>query len=206
MKWTYYLALFSLAACLSGCAGMGTGVDINSGRQAMFVGNNQAALSYFETAAQTDPNYINGTDLREGVWSYVGRAQYLTGNLAQARQTLEKSLSLHPSDNVARLYLGLTLARLGDRKAGLQDIQAGMTGIYNFINYITETFRYTWGRYWDQGRAIRNAIEQARAMISTENFDWGQLIAAGERIGILIEEEPDKVLQAQETQMEMRGP
>ena len=94
----------------------------------------KAALGYFQAAEQADPNYIYGTELREGVLSYLGRAQYLNGNYAQARQTLEKALFQHKSGNVARLYLGLTLYRLGDQKSALTNIQAGMTGINNFLN------------------------------------------------------------------------
>jgi tetratricopeptide (TPR) repeat protein len=76
---------------------------------------------FVQAAEQADPNYIYGTELREGVLSYLGRAQYLNGNYAQARQTLEKALSQHKGD-VARPYLGLTLYRLGDQKAALTNI------------------------------------------------------------------------------------
>ena len=70
------------------------------------------------------------------VLSFLVRAQYLTGNYAQARQTLEKDLSHHRSDNVARLYLGLTLVRLGDHQAGLANIQHGMSEIHNWLDYL----------------------------------------------------------------------
>ena len=103
---------------------------------------------------QTDPNYMYGTELREGVASFLGRTQYLTGDYAQARQTLEKALSRHRSDNLARLYLGLTLYRLGDQKTALTNIQGGMNGISNFLNYITETFRFSFGKYWDASGGI----------------------------------------------------
>jgi len=56
--------------------------------------------------------------------SYLGRAQYVTGDYAQARPTLEKALSEDKGDNIARLYLGLTLARQGEGQKGLQDIDA----------------------------------------------------------------------------------
>ena len=64
----------------------------------MLEGNYQLALDYFWTGDQVDPNYTYGAELREGVLSFLGRAQYLTGNYAQARQTLEKDLSHHRSD------------------------------------------------------------------------------------------------------------
>ena len=123
--------------------------------------------------------------------SYLGRAQYLNGNYAQARQTLEKALSQHKGDNVARLYLGLTLYRLGDQKTALTNIQAGMNGINNFLNYITETFRFSFGKYWDASGGIRAGIKSDLAMISSGNIDWKKLIADGESLGITIEREPD---------------
>jgi len=180
-----------------------TGGDVAQGRQALFEGNNQAALSYFQSAAQTDPSYIYGTELREGVLSYLGRAQYLNGNYAQARQTLEKALSQHKGDNVARLYLGLTQVRLGDREAGLKNIQAGMNGINNFLNYITTAFAMEFGQFWDPSGGIRSSIKSDLAMISGGKIDWQKLIADGESLGIRIEREGDLARQQEEQQRQM---
>ncbi len=88
MKSVYSSIVFSLAIYLSGCASMQSAGEINHGRQAFLIGNNEAALSYFQRAAQIDPNCVYGTPLRQGVWSYVGRAEYLTGRLPQARASL----------------------------------------------------------------------------------------------------------------------
>jgi tetratricopeptide (TPR) repeat protein len=129
MKVRYFSAWLSLSVLLSACAAVRGGGDVEQGRQALLAGNYQAALGLFQDAAQADPNYIYGAELREGVLSFLGRAQYLTGNYAQARQTLEKALSQHRGDNLARLYLGLTLYRLGDQKGALTNIQRGMEGI-----------------------------------------------------------------------------
>ena len=108
MKTLYFLAGLSLIFLLSACAVVNTAGDIAQGRQALLEGNYQLALDYFWSADKMDPYYMYGAELREGVLSFLGRAQYLTGNYAQARQTLEKDLQYHKSDNVARLYLGLT--------------------------------------------------------------------------------------------------
>lgn len=70
----------------------------------MFMQDNPGALGYFQSAAQTDPNYIYGTELREGKLSFLGRAQYLNGQLAPARDTLQKALAAHKSDHLARQY------------------------------------------------------------------------------------------------------
>ena len=198
-----FLAFSSFLVFLSGCGGsFQTAGYIAQGRQALFRGDYQSALSLFQSAAQTDPNYIYGSELREGTLSFLGRAQYLNGQLAQARDTLQKALAQHNSDNVARLYLGLTLARLGERQSGLRQIEAGLKGIREFLNYITSAFSSEFGQYWDPNRDIRKAIDSALAMISGGNFDWPTLITAGERIGMQIEEEVDRARRDQEQQQQ----
>jgi tetratricopeptide (TPR) repeat protein len=157
----------------------------------MLEGNYQLALDYFWTGDQIDPDYTYGAELREGVLSFLGRAQYLTGNYAQARQTLEKDLLHHRSDNVARLYLGLTLVRLGDRQAGLTNIQHGMSGIHNWLDYLNENFRFEFGQGWDPGGTIRAGIKSDLDMIASGKIDWSKLIADGESLGIGIEQEED---------------
>jgi tetratricopeptide (TPR) repeat protein len=191
MKAIHFLAGFSLSVLLSACATIRGGGDVDQGRQALLAGNYQAALGLFQDAERVDPTYIYGTELRAGVLSYLGRTQYLTGNYAQARQTLEKAVSQHRSDNVARLYLGLTLYRLGDQKAGLTNIQRGMEGINNWLDYLNQNFRLEFGQDWDPGGTIRAGIKTDLAMISSGKVDWPQLIANGERLGIRIENEED---------------
>ena len=197
----YSLVVLSLVIFLSGCGGaFQSAGQMEQGKQAMFEGNNKLALAYFQEAAQTDPNAVWGATLRLGIFTLLGQAQYLNGEYPQARQTLQKSLSMHPGDHVARLYLGLTQARLGDRQAGLKNIEAGMSGIASFLNYITSTFRYSFGVYWDPSGNIRSSIKGYLATISSGNIDWPQLIADGERLGIRIEEEEEKAREQQQQQ------
>jgi tetratricopeptide (TPR) repeat protein len=186
-----FLSWLLLSVLLSACAATRGAGDVVQGREALLVGNYQAALGYFQEAEQADPNYIYGAELREGVLSYLGRAQYLTGNYPQARQTLEKDLSHPRSDNVARLYLGLTLVRLEDRQAGLTNIQRGMSGIYNWLEYLNENFRFEFGQGWDPGGTIRAGIKSNLDMISSGKIDWSKLITDGESLGIAIEQEED---------------
>ncbi len=206
MKTIHTLILLPLLGMLTACATFSTGTDVATGRQALFAGNFPAALGDFQNAAQADPNYIFGTELREGVYSYLGRAQYLTGNLVQARQTLQQALTRHKADNIARLYLGLTLARQGERQQGLRDIQSGMTGIYNFLNYMNNSFENNFGQDWDPAHSIRSSIDRARALISAGNIDWPQLITAGESIAMNMEQEEDRadLQQQQQQQIQMQ--
>jgi tetratricopeptide (TPR) repeat protein len=187
------LALFSLFLFLTGCSSLQVGSDVAAGRQALLKGNNETALGYFYTAAQMDPNYVytTGSSPRQGVWSYVGRSEYLTGRLPQARQTLERALSANRQEDIARLYLGLTLAREGDRQAGLKEIEGGMRGINSFLDYISQAQRYSIGQFWDPDRDIRSAIQSDLAMISGRDLDWQRLIANTEWLGIRMEQESD---------------
>jgi tetratricopeptide (TPR) repeat protein len=191
MKTAYFLAGVSLTILLAGCATIQGSGDVDQGRQALLAGDYQRALGLFQEAERIDPTYIYGTELRAGVLSYLGRTQYLTGNYTQARQTLEKALSQHRSDNVARLYLGLALYRLGDQKAGLTNIERGMQGIYNWLQYMDTNFRYEYGKDWDTGGTIEGSIKSNLAMISSGKIDWPQLTADGERLGIGVEQEEE---------------
>ena len=181
MKATDLLAMLLLSVVLSGCANYQAGGYVQSGVQALLAGNNQTALSYLQAAAQQDPSYIYDVQLRLGVLSYLGRAQYLTGNYAQARQTLEGALAQNTSDNLARLYLGLTQARLGDNQAALTNIEASMKQMNSWLNYLNGNFP---GEGWDPGGAIQGRIKNALAMISSGNVEWPRLFADGESVGL----------------------
>jgi tetratricopeptide (TPR) repeat protein len=205
MKTKCSLALFSLFVFLAGCMSLQTGGEVQYGRQALLKGSNETALGYFYSAAQRDPNYVyaTGSSPKQGVWSYVGRSEYLTGRLPQARQTLERALSSNRQEDIARLYLGLTLAREGDRQRGVKEIESGMRGINNFLDYINQAQRYSIGQYWDPGRAIRSAIQSDLAMISGKDLDWQTLIADAEWLGIRMEAESD-LARRQEAQARSR--
>ena len=193
MKIKSSLALFSLFVFLAGCTSLQVGGQLQHGRQALLKGNNETALGHFYGAAQKDPNYVyaTGSSPKQSVWSYVGRSEYLTGRLPQARQTLERALASNREEDIARLYLGLTLAREGDRQRGLKEIEGGMRGINSFLDYINQAQRFSIGQFWDPGRDIRRAIQSDLAMISGKDLDWQRLTANTEWLGIRMEEESD---------------
>jgi tetratricopeptide (TPR) repeat protein len=189
MKVKYFSVLLLVSAWLSACGGsFQAGGYVQSGVQALLAGNNETALAYFQSAAQQDPTYMYGGIVSQGVGvlSFLGRAQYLTRNYAQARQTLEKALAQNKTDNLARLYLGLTQARLGDTQAGLQNIQASMKRIIALLNYLEGGGYEDAG--WDPGGAIRGNINAALAMISSGNVEWNKLFVYGESVGLGVEQ------------------
>jgi tetratricopeptide (TPR) repeat protein len=203
----YAVALVLAGLFFSGCGGsFQAGGDVAQGRQALFRGDYAGALSYFQQAAQTDPNYMYGGELREGVLSYLGRAQYLNGQLEPARATLQQSLAQHKGNNLARLYLGLTEARLGDRKAATTDIQSGLKGMGEFLNYIINTFYNSFGSFWDQNGSLRKSIAANLGMISSGNFDWSTLISNCETLAINYEQVEDIATQDQRQFQQMNQP
>jgi len=181
-----------LTLLVSGCANLQTGVEFQTGRNALLTGNTEGALPYFQGVAEKDPSYFYGTAYHEGVSGFLGRTQYTLGQLPQAQKTLERALAQNPNDQSARLYLGLTLARSDDRQRGLTDIETSMKGIYDFLEYVTQAFRFSFGQYWDPTRKIRSAIEVDLAMIRSKDIDWPRLIADGEWLGKEIDEESDR--------------
>jgi tetratricopeptide (TPR) repeat protein len=190
----YSLVFGFLLAFLSGCGpGFQVSGDVAQGQTALFAGNYPGALGYFQSAAQADPNYISSSgQLREGILSFLGRTQYLNGQLEAARDTLQKAVAQQGSDNnvtLAQLYLGVTLARLNDRQAGLRDIESGTKGILDFLNYIQQNFRYSSGRLWDRGNEIRKAADAILALIAGGNFDWPTLISNSEALAMKFERE-----------------
>jgi tetratricopeptide (TPR) repeat protein len=208
MKTKSSLVLLSLFVFLAGCTSLQAGGELQNGRQALLEGKNEAALGYFYGAAQKDPNYVyaTGSSPKQGVWSYVGRSEYLTGRLPQARQTLERALAANREEDIARLYLGLTLARDGDRPRGLKEIESGMRGINNFLDYINQAQRYSIGQYWDPDRDIRSAIQSNLAMISGKDIDWQRLTAATEWLGIRMEQESDLARRHEASERPPRSP
>ena|SRR6266850_5420902 len=186
--------LVSLACVLllSGCASFQIAGQVQAGRQALLMNNPTQALTYLEQAVQTNPQYVyEAESFREGVWTYLGRAQYAMGNLQDARRSFERALALHKDDYLARLYLGLTLARAGDRSAAVKQMESGLKGLRDWLQYMNDTGPFD--AFWDPLGEIRAEIDKDLAMISTKDMDWPKLISSGEWVGKMMEEEIDKV-------------
>jgi tetratricopeptide (TPR) repeat protein len=187
--WFGWLSLISI---LIGCAAYQAAGQVQSGRQALLINKPEEALGYFQQVAQTNPNYIFQSGLyREGIWTYVGRSQYSLGRLPEARQSLEKALSVYPDDYLARIYLGLTLLRSGEDSRGLKELASGMKGLYDWLEYMNRTMPYS--SFWDPLREIRSELEKDLNVLSGKDVDRQQLISSAEWIGKRMEEEIDLV-------------
>ena len=121
----------------------------------------------------------------------MGRSQYNLGRLAEARQSLEKALSIYPDDYLARIYLGLTLLRTGEDSRGLKELESGMKGLYDWFEYMNRTRPFS--SFWDPLREIRSELEKDLNMVSSKDVDRQQLIASAEWLGQKMEEEIDRV-------------
>lgn len=160
----------------------------------MLINNTEQALAYFQRAVERDPNYVFVSDaFRESVWTYLGRAQYRAGRFREAQESFRRALEVYPDDFMARLYLGLTLARLGSHSGGLGEIQAGLKAMHEWLEYMQVSRAYT--AFWDPLRQIRSEIEKDLDMIGGKDIDWPKLIESAEWIGQQMEEEVDRVRQ-----------
>jgi len=196
MKVAAYSVLFALCTLLSACTTtVQVGSSFQAGRRALLGGDDEAALGFFQSVAENNPNFVfaTGSSPRQSIWSYVGRTQYLTDQFPQARQSLERAISGDREENIARLYLGLTLIQLGDRQGGLKEIETGLRGINDFLNNIARTQGFNIGQFWDPNRDIRSATQFNLEMISREgeNLNWQRLISDIERIALQMERETD---------------
>ena len=197
---TIQLTWLSLIGVLIGCAAYHVAGHVQSGRRALLVKDSELALGYFLEAAKGDPNYMYySVYYREGIWTYVGRSQYATKRYPEARQSLERALSLDRDDNLARLYLGLTLARSDDLFRGAKEIQSAMKGLHDWIEYINRSRPFE--AYWDPLREIRKTIEKDIAP-GNDLVNPEQLIGDAEWLGYKMEDEIERVRQDERRQFD----
>lgn len=193
--------LIGLVSLLAACASYQVAGQVNAGRQALLLNNPESALPYFLAAAERNPNYVyRSVHYSEGIWTYVGRTQYATGKLKEARRSLERARAMDEHDHLARLYLGLTLYRAGETERGLKEIEAGMRGLHDWLEYIERTRPFE--AFWDPLREIRGAIEKDLDRMSAKEFDSNQIVANAEWLGLRMENEIDKVRQDERRQLE----
>ena len=185
------LIAFVLLCLFAGCVSLQVGGNFQSGRQALLRNQPEQALPYFLEAAKNNPDYVyRSMYFSEGIWTYVGRTEYALGKFKEARESLERALAKDKDDNMARLYLGLTLMRSGDYERGMRELQAGMEGLHDWLEYIERTQPFE--AYWDPTREIRGAIEKELEKIKAKDIGQQELIADAEWLGKQMEEEIDR--------------
>ena len=163
---------------------------VHSGRKALLQRDFDKARQCFEKAAEKDPSYVRtAAHFSEGVWSYLGRAQYATMRFSEARQSLERALAIYEEDHLARLYLGMTLLRLGDDAAGLRQLEEGLRQLHDWVESTADSKPFE--PYWDPNGQIRREIKNALGLIATKS-DRANLFSCVEWIGHEMEGETDR--------------
>ena len=176
-------ACLSAVIYLSGCSAVGG--DVQAGRNALQTGHADTAIGYLARAADVEPNYKTPHRIPEGVLTFLGRAYLETGKNREARQTLEKAVSLDQDDPLARLYLGVALLRTGQSKRGRMEVELGLQRIDATLERIAGD--RVFGFFWDPGMQIRNDIRKTLA----DKLNDEALASAGLRIGAQVDEEID---------------
>jgi tetratricopeptide (TPR) repeat protein len=180
------------ALMLTGCDAFRLAGEFQSGRRAFIAKRYAEALTHFQQVATGNPNYTFRSVLyRQGIWNYIGRAQYHLGKFRAARQSLQKALVLYRDDYLARIYLGMTLARAGDRAVGVREMENGLKGLHGWLEETEAAHSHI--SLWDPQREIRSAIETDLAMIERVENDWQRLWLSGEWLGPRMEDEIDRV-------------
>jgi tetratricopeptide (TPR) repeat protein len=108
------MKFFPLAALLfvTACAALESQSEFLSGRRALLRGEPDNALSSFERVARANPGFVtDSVSPRRSIWTYIGRAHYNSGRYTEAKTAFEKAISQLNDDDIAKLYLGLTLLR-----------------------------------------------------------------------------------------------
>ena len=124
----YYLILLALCQFAVGCTAPLTS-EVELGRAALIAGKPEIAADHFRHVADAQPQYVAELPpLRESIWTYLGRAYYDAGKMAEARESLTAALKNDDGDFMARLYFALILLRLksppgqSDKRFALADI------------------------------------------------------------------------------------
>jgi tetratricopeptide (TPR) repeat protein len=177
---------------LSACSGIHVGQQLYAGRNALQTGRPDDAVGFLMAAAATDPNYRIPYRVGVGVLTYLGRAYYETGRNNEAQQTLEKAVRQDPSDHLARVYLGLALLRNGESGPGRKQVEAGLRGLHDTLDYLAADNLS--GPFWDPAGTLRSDITTTL----TAKSDNALFITSAERIAREFDEEIDEARRDEE--------
>lgn len=189
MKQTALICGLLLLASVYGCAGSQAAQQIQEGRLALLTGNPAIAVQHFEQAAALDSKN-SGSPLGESAWTYLGRAYYGTMKYSLARQALDRALAQNKDDDIARLYVGLIGAREQMNETSRKQIQTGLQGVYDRIEYIK---RFTFaGEFWDPSGQRSAELLALIKTVSAPQVDRSSVIPRIEQLGLKIENEVDQ--------------
>lgn len=176
----------------SACDSFNAGTQFSSGRQAFLAKKYDEALPYFQKVADDSPGYVyDSFNFRQSIWSYLGRAQYYTGKMTEARQSCERALAANHDEPLARIFFGLAGLQIADDANGVRELTKGLEGLRGWIDY--ENDHNPSQRMWDPRREIRAEIGNALQTVSDQPTDRRKLFENVEWIGQRMEDEIDQV-------------
>jgi len=167
-----YAVLFFVLFFLSSCATLQVARDVQSGRTALKLGQPKEAITHFEAAGQSDPDYLTDFTLLDiGIFSYVGMAYYQAGEKEKALESFKQAKQRHSEDHFARVFLGLTLSQTGQTREGKTELVAGLNGLGNWLD-MTRRSNVGKAEFWDPGDSLANEIAQTLKLLQTEEINW----------------------------------
>jgi len=120
----------------------------------------------------------------------MGRAYYEAMKYSLARQALDRALAQNQDDDVARVYIGLIGARERSNEADRKQLQAGLQGVYDRIEYIK---RFTFaGEFWDPSNRLTAELLELIKALSVAQVNWNDVIPRVEEVMLKIENEIDQ--------------
>ena len=181
MRAALLLLIVLMVLSHAACKPMTAMTEVHKGRQALMAGKGEAALAHFQRATELDPDFLYFSTLPQSAITYTGRALYQLRRFSEARGAFEQAALQFANDAMARLYLGITLVRQGDRERGLQETTAGLRAIYQWLDDIEANLLQ--GIYWDINREIRSEIERVLQQITDRRLSIEQLMETAEWVG-----------------------
>jgi len=171
-----YAVPFFVLFFLSSCATLQVARDVQSGRTALKLGQPKEAITHFEAAGQSDPDYLTDFTLLDiGIWSYVGMAYYQAGEKEKALASFKEAKQRHREDHFARVFLGLVMSQNGDRRTGKGELVDGLKGLGQWLDTIRYSARTHTGELWDPGDYLRKEIGEMLTLLEAEEVNWGAI-------------------------------
>jgi len=142
----------------------------------------ERALVSFQKVAVLQPRYVtNFTDFPENISTYIGRAHYDLGQLAQARAAFERSVTEHRDAILGHVYLGLVDMRQGQVPRGLQNALKGLQRLQVWFSNL-EAHNY-YAEFWDTRKVVRTTTAQLIQEIEKGDVPWQRLAPKLEQLG-----------------------
>ncbi|MEE8115446.1 MAG: hypothetical protein V3T23_13965 [Nitrososphaerales archaeon] len=195
-KWPFKISVFALPLFLflvsCSLSTFEAGREIMSGRDALLLGNPQAALPSFEAISQANPDYINCINLFcVGIWTYLGRTQHEIGKNEWALASPMKGKRRHRGDRFNQIYLGLVKARTGKIEEGKAELDVGLEALHNWL---ANLWRQLDGDLWDTRGLLRKVIVDIRNQLQSDRISWDRVDQSVRQLALEFEEEGRGVL------------